>query len=44
VIDEADIATMEGLGLPFTATRTLMETLADRDALARVVLTAGQGF
>jgi LPPG:FO 2-phospho-L-lactate transferase len=42
VIDEADIAATEGLDLPFTATLTLMETLADRDALARVVLTAGR--
>jgi LPPG:FO 2-phospho-L-lactate transferase len=44
VIDEADTAAMETLDLPFTATRTLMETLADRDALARVVLAAGRGF
>ncbi len=43
VIDEADIAAMENLDLPFTATRTLMETLADRDALARVVLAAARG-
>ncbi len=44
VIDEADIAATENLHLPFTATRTLMETLADREALARVVLAAGRGF
>jgi LPPG:FO 2-phospho-L-lactate transferase len=44
VIDEADIAATENLRLPFTATRTLMETLADREALARVVLAAGRGF
>ncbi len=43
VIDEADVAAMERLDLPFSATRTLMETLADRDALARVVLAAGRG-
>jgi LPPG:FO 2-phospho-L-lactate transferase len=43
VIDEADIAATESLDLPFTATHTLMETLADRDALARVVLAAGRG-
>jgi LPPG:FO 2-phospho-L-lactate transferase len=43
VIDEADIAATENLDLPFTATRTLMETLADRDALARVVLAAARG-
>jgi LPPG:FO 2-phospho-L-lactate transferase len=44
VIDEADIAATESPDLPFTATRTLMETVADRDALARVVLAAGRGF
>jgi LPPG:FO 2-phospho-L-lactate transferase len=43
VIDEADIAATENLDLPFTAARTLMETLADRDALARVVLAAARG-
>ena len=43
VIDEADIAATESLDLPFTAARTLMETLADRDALARVVLAAARG-
>lgn len=42
VIDEADVAATETLDLPFTATRTLMETLADRDALARVVLAAAR--
>ena len=36
---------MAGFDLPVTATRTLMETLADREALARVVLAAaGRGF
>jgi hypothetical protein len=30
--------------LPVTATRALMQTLADREALARVVLAAGPGF
>jgi LPPG:FO 2-phospho-L-lactate transferase len=43
VIDEADTAAMESLDLPFTATRTLMETLADRDALATAVLAAARG-
>jgi LPPG:FO 2-phospho-L-lactate transferase len=43
VIDEADIAAKESLDLPFTATRTLLETLDDRDVLARVVLAAGRG-
>jgi LPPG:FO 2-phospho-L-lactate transferase len=44
VIDEADTAATEGLDLPQTAAHTLMETLADREALARVVLAAGRGF
>jgi LPPG:FO 2-phospho-L-lactate transferase len=44
VIDEADAQAARDLDLPLTATRTLMETLADRDALARVVLAAGRGF
>ena len=44
VIDEADAGVIAGVDLPLTATSTLMETLADRDALARVVLTAGRGF
>jgi LPPG:FO 2-phospho-L-lactate transferase len=43
LIDEADVTAMENLDLPFTATRTLMETLADRDALAKVVLAAARG-
>ncbi len=41
VIDDADADAVTGFDLPVTATRTLMETLADREALARVVLTAG---
>jgi LPPG:FO 2-phospho-L-lactate transferase len=44
VIDVTDTKAMESLDVPSTATRTLMETLADRDALARVVLAAGRGF
>jgi LPPG:FO 2-phospho-L-lactate transferase len=44
VIDEADARTMTDFDLPLTATRTLMETLADRDALARVVLGLARGF
>jgi hypothetical protein len=32
------------LDAPVTATRTLMETIADREALARVVLAAGRSF
>jgi LPPG:FO 2-phospho-L-lactate transferase len=44
VIDDADMAAMTRLDLPLTATRTLMETIADREALARVVLAIGRGF
>ena len=44
IIDYADADAVTGLDLPVTATRTLMETMADREALARVVLTAGRGF
>ncbi|MGH7029490.1 MAG: 2-phospho-L-lactate transferase [Stellaceae bacterium] len=44
VIDKGDRSAMTGLDLPWTATGTLMETLADREALAGVVLAAGQGF
>jgi LPPG:FO 2-phospho-L-lactate transferase len=43
VIDEADAGAVTGLDLPLTVTRTLMETLADREALARAVLAAGRG-
>ena len=44
VVDDADAGALAGLDLPVTATRTLMETLADREALARVVLAAARGF
>ena len=44
VVDDADTAAIPDLDLPLTATRTLMETLADREALARVVLSSGRGF
>ena len=45
VADEADDKDVAGLGVPVTLTRTLMLTLDDRDALARVVLaSAGRGF
>jgi LPPG:FO 2-phospho-L-lactate transferase len=44
IIDDADAGAVTGLDVPVTATRTLMETMADREALARVVLTAGRGF
>lgn len=38
VIDNADADAVGGLELPFTATQTLMRSLEDRDALARVVM------
>ena len=38
IVDQADAAEMEGLHPRITATQTLMLTLEDRDALARVVL------
>ncbi len=44
VIDEADFAVTADLDLPLTATRTLMETLVDREALARTVLGVARGF
>jgi LPPG:FO 2-phospho-L-lactate transferase len=44
VIDDADFGSVTGLDVPLTATRTLMEGMADREALARVVLAAGRGF
>ena len=45
VADEADAEGVSGLGVPVTVTRTLMLSLEDREALARVVLeAAGRGF
>ncbi len=38
VIDEADLDDAATLDLPVSVTRTLMESLDDRDALARHVL------
>jgi LPPG:FO 2-phospho-L-lactate transferase len=43
VIDEADAETVGALDAATIATRTLMESIADREALARVVLAAGRG-
>jgi LPPG:FO 2-phospho-L-lactate transferase len=42
VIDAGDVDAAASLDLPLTATRTLMETLADREALARTVLAAAR--
>ena len=45
VADETDASEVRGLGLPVTLARTLMLSLEDREALARVVLeAAGRGF
>jgi LPPG:FO 2-phospho-L-lactate transferase len=40
VVDHEDAAEAAGLGLPVTLAKSLMTTLADREALARVVLAA----
>ncbi|HTT80580.1 MAG TPA: 2-phospho-L-lactate transferase CofD family protein, partial [Stellaceae bacterium] len=40
VADEADAAAVAGLDLPVVLTRTLMQSLGDREALARAVLAA----
>jgi LPPG:FO 2-phospho-L-lactate transferase len=40
IVDHADAATMDGLHPRITAAKTLMVTLQDREALARVVLDA----
>jgi LPPG:FO 2-phospho-L-lactate transferase len=45
VADEADAEQVRELGIPTILSRTLMVTLEDRDALARIVLTAARrGF
>lgn len=40
--DEADATSLSGLDLPVVLTRTLMQTLADREHLARAVLSAAE--
>jgi LPPG:FO 2-phospho-L-lactate transferase len=40
IADEEDAAAVKGLEIPVVLTRTLMRSLADREALARTVLTA----
>ncbi len=42
IADEEDAAALAGLDMPVVLTRTLMQTLADREALARTVLTAAE--
>jgi LPPG:FO 2-phospho-L-lactate transferase len=42
VIDEADAGPLDGVDAPIIATRALMDTMADRAALARVVLAIAQ--
>lgn len=44
VLDHADAAQAAGLGIPTTATHTLMRTLEDRDALARQVLATADAL
>jgi LPPG:FO 2-phospho-L-lactate transferase len=44
VIDHEDAAEAVGLDMPTTLARTLMTTLADRDALARAVLDAADAI
>jgi len=45
VADETDAAEVRGLGIPVIFARTLMLSLDDREALARVVLeAAGRGL
>jgi LPPG:FO 2-phospho-L-lactate transferase len=44
IADEADVSEIEDLGIPVSLTHTLMSTIEDREALARVVLVvAGRG-
>jgi LPPG:FO 2-phospho-L-lactate transferase len=43
IVDEADADAVGRLDAATSATRTLMESIADREALARVVLMAGRG-
>ncbi len=43
VADAEDAAAVAGLDLPVVLAHTLMQTLADRDALARIVLAAAAG-
>ena len=40
IADEADVREIGDLGIPVALTRTLMQTLEDREALARAVLAA----
>ena len=40
IADEEDAAAVAGLDIPVVLTRTLMQSLADREALARAVLAA----
>src|SRR5205814_1933131 len=40
IADEEDAAAIAGLDMPVVLTRTLMQSLADREALARAVLAA----
>ena len=42
IADEADAASVAGLDVPVVLARTLMHSLADREALARTVIAAAE--
>jgi hypothetical protein len=42
IADAEDRAAVAGLDMPVVLTRTLMQSLADREALARTVLAAAE--
>jgi LPPG:FO 2-phospho-L-lactate transferase len=42
IADEEDAASLAGLDVPVVLARTLMQTLADREALARTVIAAAE--
>ena len=44
VADEADAAAIAGIDIPVVLTRTLMHSIADREALARAVLAAADSI
>jgi LPPG:FO 2-phospho-L-lactate transferase len=44
VVDHADAANVDGLAVPVTFAQTLMQTLADREGLARAVIAAARAI
>jgi LPPG:FO 2-phospho-L-lactate transferase len=44
IAEDGDAREVEGIGIPVTSSNTLMLTIEDRKALARVVLTAADGL